>query len=141
VWSIPNVKGNHVEKTSHPCQFPIALAEYFILALTNRRELVVDPFLGSGTTVIAALKNWRRAAGSDVNLEYIEIARRRVRSLARGDLAYRDRAKSIYVPMPNTPLTVPPTGFFERNGRRAHHLINARNTLRADSNLYVSSSR
>ncbi len=35
VWEIPNVKGNHVEKTEHPCQFPVGLAERLILALTN----------------------------------------------------------------------------------------------------------
>jgi len=141
VWSIPNVKGNHVEKTSHPCQFPIALAEYFVLALTNTHDLVVDPFLGSGTTAIASLRNCRRAAGSDINPEYIEIARGRVRSLERGHLPYRDRAKSIYVPLPNSPLTVPPEHFVEGNGGRAHHFSSARKTLRADSNLYVSSSR
>jgi DNA modification methylase len=46
VWVIPNVKHNQVEKTAHPCQFPIELVERLILALTNEDDLVVDPYLG-----------------------------------------------------------------------------------------------
>lgn len=50
VWDIPNVKANHIEKTEHPCQFPVALAQRLIRALTKPGELIVDPFLGSGTS-------------------------------------------------------------------------------------------
>jgi len=48
VWSIPNVKSNHVEKTQHPCQFPVGLIERLLLALTNVGDLVFDPFAGVG---------------------------------------------------------------------------------------------
>ena len=111
VWQIPNVKCNHVEKTGHPCQFPIALAETLILALTNKRHLVVDPFMGAGTTAVAALKNGRRAAGVDLQSEYVQIARTRIAALQEDSLAYRPRSKPIYEPPRNSKLTTPPSGF------------------------------
>ena len=46
MWILPNVKANHREKTEHPCQFPIALIERLILALTEPGDLVVDPCRG-----------------------------------------------------------------------------------------------
>ena len=63
MWIFPNVKGNHIEKTSHPCQFPIELPTRLILALTRAwGDLVVDPYLGVGSTAIAAVLNGRRVA-------------------------------------------------------------------------------
>ena len=50
VWDIPNVKANHVEKTKHPCQFPVAIPSRFIKALTPQNGVVLDPYTGSGTT-------------------------------------------------------------------------------------------
>ncbi len=61
VWDIPNVKSNHVEKTDHPCQFPVGLVERLVLALTNPGENVLDPYLGVGSSAIAALKHDRNA--------------------------------------------------------------------------------
>ena len=66
VWDIPNVKANHVEKTEHPCQFPEALAQRLILALTNESDIVLDPFLGSGTTALACHLNNRRFVGFEL---------------------------------------------------------------------------
>jgi len=57
IWEIPNVKANHPEKTIHPCQFPVELAERCILALTKPGDTVLDPFMGVGTTAIAAIKH------------------------------------------------------------------------------------
>jgi adenine-specific DNA-methyltransferase len=48
IWDIPNVKNNHVEKTNHPCQFPIELTERLILSLTNENDFVFDLFWGAG---------------------------------------------------------------------------------------------
>lgn len=50
VWEIPNVKHNHIEKTIHPCQFPVELIERLVLALTDPGQLDVDPYMGVGTT-------------------------------------------------------------------------------------------
>ena len=48
VWEIPNVKHNHVEKTEHPCQFPVELVDRLVLSLTNEGDVVFDPFLDLG---------------------------------------------------------------------------------------------
>ncbi|KKL94133.1 hypothetical protein LCGC14_1867730 [marine sediment metagenome] len=116
VWVFPNVKGNHVEKTDHPCQFPIELPARLILALSEEGDLVVDPFVGVGTTTAAAVLLRRRAAGVDRLREYVETARRRARAVASGRLRYRAIGKPVYEPRPNTPLTTPPPGFVNHKG-------------------------
>lgn len=98
VWDMPNVKSNHIEKTEHPCQFPIGLVERLILALTNEGDLVVDPYAGSGTTLAAAVMRSRRAAGADTEESYIRIAHQRVRQALDGTLLYRDMNKPVYEP-------------------------------------------
>ena len=89
VWFIPNIMNNHVEKTAHPCQFPVGLVERLILALTNKGDLVVDPFLGSGTTAATAVLHNRRCFGADKFIKYIDIANERVRHAHQGDLKYK----------------------------------------------------
>jgi len=74
VWSIPNVKHNHPEKTEHPCQFPVALVERLVLSLSNKGDIVFDPFMGSGSTGVAAIKNNRNFVGIDNNQKYYNIA-------------------------------------------------------------------
>lgn len=113
VWDMPNVKSNHIEKTEHPCQFPVALAERFILALTNPGDLVLDPYLGAGTTAAAAIKSKRRAAGSDTELDYLNIARWRVEQAFAGILPYRDMNQPIYIPDPNTSTAAIPREWLE----------------------------
>lgn len=96
VWSIPNVKGGHVEKTIHPCQFPIGLAERLILALCPTDGLVLDPFSGVGTAGAAALLHDRRFVGSETNLDYIQIGRERIVAAGKRTLRYRPHDKPIY---------------------------------------------
>jgi len=67
LWVIPNVKSNHVEKTEHPCQFPVELIERLVLSLTNEEDWILDPFLGTGTAIIAAIRHNRRGAGAMIN--------------------------------------------------------------------------
>ena len=81
----PNVKNNHVEKTSHLCQFPIELIERLVLSLTNPGDLVIDPYLGVGSAACAAVMHERRAAGADLSMEYPEIARERIEQARIGD--------------------------------------------------------
>jgi len=98
VWAIPNVKSNHPEKTIHPCQFPVELIERLVLALTNPGDWVIDPFIGVGSTAIAAILHGRKAAGADIIEEYIKIARQRIELLLRGKLKLRPMGKPIYEP-------------------------------------------
>ena len=98
VWDIPNVKSNHVEKTDHPCQFPVGLVERLVLALTNEGESVLDPYLGAGSTAIAAIKNNRRAYGCDVSAEYIKTSLMRIGALRRGELRTRPMNRAVFQP-------------------------------------------
>jgi len=107
VWEIPNVKSNHVEKTIHPCQFPVELIERLVLALTDPDDWVFDPFMGVGTTAIAALMHGRRVAGAEIMPEYIALARERIYSAARGQLRVRPMGRKVYDPTVSGPSTPP----------------------------------
>lgn len=98
VWDIPNVKANHVEKADHPCQFPIGLVERLVLALTNEGDNVLDPYLGVGSSAIAAIKNQRNAYGCDTDADYVDTANERLRQLRDGTLRTRPMNKPVYEP-------------------------------------------
>ena len=97
-WDIPNVKSNHVEKLEHPCQFPVGLVERLVLGLTDEGDNVLDPYLGVGSSAIAALKNRRNAYGCDVMREYVDIAEERIGMLMKGTLRVRPMNKPVYEP-------------------------------------------
>ena len=98
VWEIPNVKSNHVEKTIHPCQFPVELVERLVLSMTNPGDHVLDPYAGVGSTIIAAIKHGRIGMGCDIVREYIEIAWRRIHQFRAGTLRTRPMHKPVYDP-------------------------------------------
>ena len=109
VWEIPNVKHNHVEKTIHPCQFPVELVERLVLAMTKPGDWVIDPFMGVGTTAIAALLHKRKAAGAEIVEQYVLAAKDRIRKAERGELQIRPMSRPIYdpaVPYRSRPMTV-----------------------------------
>jgi adenine-specific DNA-methyltransferase len=108
MWNIPNVKSNHPEKTEHPCQFPIELVERCVLALTDEKSWVLDPFAGVGSTVIAAVKNNRNAMGIEKENEYCKIANQRVKDLNDGKLKIRPINKPIHKPSGNDKVSQVP---------------------------------
>ena len=89
VWDIPNVKANHVEKTDHPCQFPIVIPQKLIKCLTNEEDIVIDPFSGSGTTAIACIIEQRRFIGTEIQESYFDIAKNRIEQAINGEIKYR----------------------------------------------------
>ena len=104
VWIIPNVKSMHKEKTSHPCQFPIELAERLILSLSKKKDIVLDPYAGVGTTLIAALKNDRKAYGSEIKKNYVNITKKRILQLKDGTLPIRKMFTPVQVSSLNSKL-------------------------------------
>ena len=98
VWIFPNVKNNHVEKTIHPCQFPVELVERLVLALTNSGDNLLDPYMGVGSAIVASVKHGRNGYGCEIVREYVEIARERVRDLRAGLLRTRPMNRPIYDP-------------------------------------------
>ncbi|GHU28865.1 methyltransferase [Betaproteobacteria bacterium] len=98
VWVIPNVKNNHVEKTIHPCQFPIELVERLVLSMTRKGDWVLDPFAGVGSALVAGLKHERYAAGSELSSEYCAITKNRIDQSMRGFLKSRPMHRPVYDP-------------------------------------------
>ena len=80
VWEISRVQGNDGERQGWaPTQLRLWPVERAILCSTNPRDLVIDPFLGSGTTAIAALKHGRDFIGIDINGDFIRKSAKRIR--------------------------------------------------------------
>jgi DNA modification methylase len=98
VWEIPNVKANHPEKTIHPCQFPSELVERCVLALTKPGDSILDPFVGTGTSVIAALKHGRNGVGIDKESAFIKLANKRAQQFLAGTLKLRPPGKPVMKP-------------------------------------------
>lgn len=98
IWEIPNVKNNHVEKTSHPCQFPVELVERLVLSMTQENDLVLDPFVGVGSTLVAALKHNRKGIGAETEAQYVAIAEERIQATLQGTIKTRPMHKPIYTP-------------------------------------------
>ena len=78
VWKIPMVSGNFLERTGHPAQYPEKLIERIVLAGTNKGDVVLDPFMGSGTTAVVAKKLGRKYIGYEIVPEYIEMSNTRL---------------------------------------------------------------
>lgn len=96
VWDIPNVKSNHVEKTNHPCQFPVGLIERLILSMTDEGDLVFDPFAGVSSTGVAAALHNRRYWGCEIIRDYHEVGKIRMEATIEGRVKYRPFDKPIY---------------------------------------------
>ena len=77
VWTFPT---ESAKKVGHPAPFPLELPHRLINLYTYEGDLVLDPFCGSGTTCLAALKNNRKYVGYDVEKEYVDLANERINS-------------------------------------------------------------
>jgi site-specific DNA-methyltransferase (adenine-specific) len=75
VWAIPS---ESAKKIGHPAPFPVELPHRLIQLYTFSEEVVLDPFMGSGQTAIAALKAGRRYVGYETSAEYIDLAQKRI---------------------------------------------------------------
>lgn len=126
LWILPNVKSNHIEKTIHPCQFPVELIERLVLSMSNKGDWVFDPFLGVGTTIIAAIRHARRGGGAEIVPKYLHIAYERIRQELQGTLKTRPMGRPVYDPeKAGKRLTISP--WATRNDTKTDNLIE-RNT-------------
>ena len=115
VWDIPNVKANHVEKTVHPCQFPVAIPRRLIRALSNEGDVVFDPFMGVGTTGVAAILENRQFVGAEIFNEYIEIAEKRLQQAVTGSVKIREDIP-VCKPNPKSAVAKLPKEFRKARG-------------------------
>lgn len=82
LWSFNRVvsgTGKVKEKTSHPCQFPEKMIERIILSCSKEGDLILDPFVGSGTTAVVAKKLGRRYLGIEKEIIYVQEAEKRLK--------------------------------------------------------------
>ncbi len=76
IWTFP---AESATKIGHPAPFPVELPYRLIQLYTFEDEIVLDPFIGSGQTAIAALKSGRHFVGYDINQDYVRLAERRIK--------------------------------------------------------------
>ena len=100
-------------------QFPVAIPQRLIKALTHENALVLDPFMGSGTTGVAAVVEKRRFAGAELQADYYDIAIGRITDAVEGRAKIRDDVP-VATPNPNAAVAKLPEEFAEvrkdRNG-------------------------
>ncbi len=93
VWYFPIVKGNSKERNFHPAQFPEKMIERIILSCSNEKDIVLDPFLGSGTTSTVAKRLNRNSIGFEINPNYIKNIRKRMNSTQKNLMNYISNEK------------------------------------------------
>ena len=80
--SIWNINPEKAKKIGHPAPFPVELPKRFINLYSFKDDLVLDPFIGSGTTAVASKFMQRNYVGYEINKDYIEIADKRLQAEA-----------------------------------------------------------
>lgn len=113
VWDIPNVKGNHIEKVGHPCQFPVGLVQRLVRSLCPIDGLLLDPFMGAASSGVAAIIEGRRFVGAELNKKYFALAAERVRNAAKGQIQYRPVERPIFEPDTKSEVARIPAHFFK----------------------------
>lgn len=110
VWDIPNVKSLHVEKTEHPCQFPVALVQRFVKALAPVGWIVFDPYTWSWSSWVASLLEWRKFIWAELDEKYYNIAVDRCEQTLNGTIKIRED-KPIFEPDLNFSVARKPLTF------------------------------
>ncbi len=96
VWNIPNVKSNHVEKTDHPCQFPVGLIERLVLSMTKPGGLVFDPFSGVASAGVASVVHGRKFWGCEMDAGFAATGLKRLKDAAAGRAKFRSHETPLY---------------------------------------------
>ena len=78
VWTTSLTKPSEKKNGKHPTQKPLEILERIILASTKESQVILDPFCGSGTTGVEAVKLGREFVGIDISQEYLEISKKRL---------------------------------------------------------------
>ncbi len=115
IWDIPNVKANHVEKTDHPCQFPVALVTRLVRALAPKDGLVLDPFAGVSSAGVAAILDHRRFIGAETEKHHIAISKTRLKEALGGSARIRPIEREIYQPKPTEKVAMKPEHFWSQD--------------------------
>ena len=90
VWIGSLTKPSEKVEGKHPTQKPEYLLEKIVLASTEEGQVILDPFCGSGTTGVEAIRYGREFIGIDVSEEYLEISKRRLEKVGKDAEEYRN---------------------------------------------------
>ena len=96
VWEIPYLNPKAKERVGYPTQKPIILLEQIIKLVTDENDIVLDPFAGSGTTLVAAKMLRRNYIGIDISSDAVELAEKRLDALIKTDSFLLKKGKSAY---------------------------------------------
>lgn len=99
VWDIPAESATRV---GHPAPFPVALPERLIRLYTYRGELVLDPFMGAGSTAVAAVRTGRSFVGFDTEQQYVDLAMERVEKARESAVSVRSQEPDFELPSLST---------------------------------------
>jgi site-specific DNA-methyltransferase (adenine-specific) len=97
VWDIPFLNPKARERAGYPTQKPILLLDRIIEISTNEGDVVLDPFCGSGTTLIAAKLRNRQYIGIDISLDAIELTKSRLKTLIKTESAVLNKGRESYL--------------------------------------------
>jgi site-specific DNA-methyltransferase (adenine-specific) len=97
VWEIPYLNPKAKERTGYPTQKPVLLLEQILKLCTNEKDLVLDPFCGSGTTLVTAKLLNRNAIGIDISEEAIDLTKSRLRELIKTKSSLLERGRETYL--------------------------------------------
>lgn len=96
VWDLPHLNPKARERTGYPTQKPLVLLERIVALASRPGDLVLDPFCGSGTALVAAVSLGRRAVGIDVSERAVELARSRLNDPVRSRSKLVERGRESY---------------------------------------------
>jgi site-specific DNA-methyltransferase (adenine-specific) len=115
------------QRVGHPAPFPVELPERLMRLYTYREDVVLDPFIGSGSTAVAAVRSERHFVGYETDLEYARASRSRVQEARRAQAASRSDPQRVVIPA--VPLPAPEYEPYQsravREGRRAKEIARA----------------
>lgn len=106
VWEIPFLNPKAKERTGYPTQKPILLLDRIIEIATDEGDIVLDPFCGSGTTLVAAKMKGRRYIGIDISIEAIELTKSRLETPIKTESELLNKGRSSYVNVDEKSLAI-----------------------------------
>lgn len=106
VWEIPYLNPKAKERVGYPTQKPVILLEQIIKLVTDEGDIVVDPFAGSGTTLVAAKILNRKYLGMDISSDAVLIAEKRLETLMKTDSFLLKKGKAAYQNLSENQLTI-----------------------------------
>ena len=106
VWEIPFLNPKAKERTGYPTQKPILLLDKIIEISTNEGDIVLDPFCGSGTTLVAAKLKGRKYVGIDISQEAIDLTKSRLVALVKTESALLNKGRSSYINVDEKSLAI-----------------------------------